>query len=123
MIAPNIIERNPKAFIIGGLVTVLIIIGLIFWAFSGNRTDKERKLDANIGVSNGVNAVVTNLVTNQTAVVNQAANNSQVAVNNLGMSVNKDSSSFNGVNATDQFCRDFCKDSSCVEWRKTHPCN
>jgi hypothetical protein len=112
LIEPTLFERHRTAFIVAGLATLLVILLLIFWAFSGGGK-KEGKLISNVGVATGENAIVGNLVVNQGQVVNNAANNTNKAVGDLRNSVNKPSNQFNGAGAGDRFCRDFPGDPSC----------
>src|SRR5438445_2595049 len=116
LINPNWFEKlTPRGkvyAIIAALLAVLIIILVIFWAFSGGKKD-ENPLINNIGVANGVNGVLTNLVTNQEGVVKNAEINTNQAGNALNKSVNRPSNSFDGNRANSRFCRDFPGDPSC----------
>lgn len=102
------------------LALILIIGGLIWWAVESGRSGKIEDLNANINQLKGVNAVVTNQKIEVQNEVNQAANISNQAAANFNQSVNRDSSEFTG-NSTDRFCARFCRDSTCVEWRKQNP--
>ena len=98
----------------------ILLIALIVWIFSGGgESKKEGNLGTNIDTHKGEANVIGNLVTNQQTAVNNAANITNQAVGDLGNSVNRDSSSFNG-NSTDRFCQRFPNDSTCDEWRRTH---
>jgi hypothetical protein len=100
----------------------ILLIALVVWIFSGGgESKKEEQLETNIDTHKGEANVIGNLVTNQQQAVNNAANTTNQAVGDLGNSVNRDSSTFNG-NSTDRFCRRFCHDSTCIEWRKSHEC-
>lgn len=122
LIAPTMWERTSLRTKLIVLAGVLLLLGLIFWAYSGGGAgEKERKLNENIGIDAGKNVVISNLVTNQQGVVNNAANQTQQGEVNFNLSVNRDSSTFGG-SSTDKFCQRFVCDSSCAEWRKQqHP--
>lgn len=122
LIEPTFFERHKAACIIGGLVIVLAIVCLIFWAYSDN-TKKEGELIGNVGVANGKNAVIGNLVINAEKDVNNAANNTNQAVNNYRESVNRDSSEFGSSGSEHRFCTRWPCDSTCREWRKRNEPN
>jgi hypothetical protein len=96
-----------------GLALVLIAGRLTDFAAAADRSKKEQQLETNIDQQKGVNAVIGNLITNQQQVVNNAANNTNKAIGDLGNSVNRPSNQFDGNRANDRFCRDFPNDPSC----------
>ncbi len=104
------------------LVLVLAIVGLIFWAFSGDG-GKGEKLKANEDIDAGKNAVISNLLANKEKEVNATVNEAQKANANLANAILRDSNTFsgNGDDAENAFCSRFCRDSSCAEWRQKHP--
>lgn len=104
-------DEQRKAVLIAGGLGIVLIIALIWWAFSSGPS--EIPIITNIGVDQGKNAVIGNLVANQEKNVNKLANTTNQAVNDVGNSINRDSSTFNGDGAGDRFCRDFPLDSSC----------
>jgi hypothetical protein len=112
LIDPNIFERHKEATIVTGCVIAGIVLLLILWAF-GVIGKKETALIGNVGVANGKNAVVANLVKNAEVNANVAANKTNQAVGDLGNSVNRDSSQFGSQGAGDRFCLDFPDDSTC----------
>lgn len=117
LIQPNWFERRTPRQIVAILVAILVLIGLILWAYSGDsQSEKERKNAVNIGISQGQNGIITDLVENQNGVVQNAANNTNQAVNDFHNSVNRDSGTFIG-NSTDVYCGRFPCDTSCGEWR------
>jgi hypothetical protein len=91
----------------------LLILAIVLYLASGNGT-KEIDLNRNIGVIDG-NANVKELI------ANEKANITNQTLSNLNTSINRDSGTFSG-NTDDAFCRAFCRDGSCAEWRKSHEC-
>lgn len=121
LIDPNFFQRHRIALAIGGVILLLFIVGG-FFAYCTNGLDKkEKEIQSNIDQQIGVNAVLANQISNQQGVVNDAANNTNQALGDLANSVNRDSSTFNG-NGTNEFCRRFCDDSTCAEWRRFNEC-
>lgn len=106
--------------VIIGLIGLVLLVSLVIWIFSGGgTTKKEKDLGSNIDRQIGVNSVIGNLVANQQEAVNNAANNTNRALNILRNSDNIDSSVLTG-NSEDKFCQRFPNDSTCEEWRLRH---
>lgn len=112
-------EKQWKIAIPIACVLALALLALFFWVYSDGHK-KEGELIGNIGIEQGKNAVIANLVTNQEKAVNAAEQESKNAETNFNQSVNRDSSTFNGGfdESTNAFCRRFACDSGCAEWRK-----
>lgn len=105
--------EHPKPSIAIGIVIVaLILLGV--WSFSGGSNTKIEQDLSNVSEHKGEANVIGNLVTNQQQAVNNAANNTNKAIDDLHDSVNRPSNSFNGKGANDRFCRDFPNDPSCA---------
>jgi predicted PurR-regulated permease PerM len=119
MVDPNWFERRTPRQIVAILAIVLILLGVIFWAYCDSSGRGEEPLIKNIGISEGKNAIQSNLIANQENVVNNAENKANQANANLANSVDRDSGSFSGnaADADDAFCRNFPNDSSCRDWR------
>jgi hypothetical protein len=98
---------------IAALALVLILVAAYGFCGGSGPSKKEQQLETNIDQQKGVNAVIGNLITNQQQVVNNAANNTNKAIGDLGNSVNRPSNQFDGNRANDRFCRDFPNDPSC----------
>lgn len=105
---------EPTTWKILAGVGVLILLAIIFWAFSGGKGKDETPLLINVGVDQGKNDVINSLVTNQEKVVNEKSQNTNQAVNALNASVNRPSNQFDGQGSGDRFCRDFPNDPSCL---------
>ena len=98
---------------IGALIAVLVLLGVVMWAFWGDPVREERDLHGNVEAANAQHAVVGNLVANQEGVINNAQINANVAGNALNASVNRPSTEFNSSGASDRFCRNFPADPRC----------
>lgn len=105
---------TPTTWKVIFLTAGLIVLGLILWVlFGGYIGHKEKKLDDNIAIEEGKNAVIENIAKNQAEAVNIAANNTNQAINALRNSISKPANQFNGNGANDRFCADFPTDPSC----------
>ena len=109
------ITKVQKAVLLAVMIgAVIAVIALGVWLFFGNgRNDRNDQLEKWIEYQKGVNSVITNQINAQQKEVNNASKNTNQALGDLGNSVNRDSSTFNGDGAGDRFCRDFPNDSSC----------
>lgn len=97
-----------------GVLAIVLVLVMSYVFCGGSGPDKKtEQLESNIDQQKGVNAVIGNLVTNQQQVVNNAANNTNKAIGDLGNSVNRPSNQFDGNRANDRFCRNFPNDPSC----------
>ncbi len=116
MIDPTWFEkRTPRqqlAIVVGVLVLILLAVAFVMWLYSDD-TLKQGELKGNIGVANGANAVVGNLVNNQNQVIKNAEINANKASDDLNASVNRPASQFDGNRANDRFCRNFPNDPGC----------
>ena len=111
----EMIAFRPFWYAAGGL----LLLGLILWAYSGDDRKKEIDLNKNIGIAQGENNIVGNLIVNKEKETRNAEINANIARDELNNSLRRDSNQFSG-NSTDRFCGkpEFQCDSTCKEWRE-----
>lgn len=106
------------------VLAFFVFVGVGAYVDGCRRESRERKIDrieANITEQETVANVLANTKANAAAEVNRSEQNSNAARRDLDDSRRSDSGIFAGVNAEDKYCRKFCLDSTCVEWRKRNP--
>jgi hypothetical protein len=117
---------NP-AFIVG----FCLLGGLLIGAYAlqnacHNRTErKKEQLSNSIIIKKTEANVLGNAKTNAKSEVTNAQKNTNTANGDLLNSIRRDSGDFPNVGDAgreDRFCSNFCHDSTCFEWRKTHRC-
>ena len=104
-------------YLILALVLFILIGGYIQ---SCRRDSLEKKIDrieGNITEQNVIGNILTNEKANINKEVKQNESNTNDARRDLDNSRRTDSGVFTG-NSEDKFCRKFCLDSTCIEWRK-----
>lgn len=100
-----------------------LLVGIGAYVDGCRRESREKKIErigANITEQQTVANVLANEKTEIREEVNRNETNSNTARRDFDSSRRTDSGAFSG-NAEDKFCRKFCSDSSCYEWRKRHP--
>lgn len=107
-----------------------LVLGLIVVVFVAVQIDgcrqrglkrKLDRIDANITEQKTIGNVLENRKADINSEVNTHEQNSNNARNELDNSRRSDSGNFAAVNAEDKFCRRFCEDSTCFEWRRRNP--
>lgn len=106
-----------------GAALIALILAVAAGIDNCRQRSAEKKLDrieSNITEQQTIANVLANAKANVNAEVQRHENNSNLARRDLDNSVRRDSNAFAG-DPEDKYCRRFCLDSTCIDWRKRHP--
>ena len=108
-------------YLVAALVVVIVAGAMIDSCRQSSREKKIDQIEANITEKQVESRILTNQKANIAVEVETNENNSNIARADLDNSRRTDSGVFAGTDPEDKFCRKFCLDSTCFEWRKRHP--
>lgn len=110
--------------IVGVILVVLIAAGIYFYQRHRIAQLEEENRQGELNLELQKTEETRKKLEEQEQKANAAGVNSQKKEQEFDESKKKDSNSASGnqQQTDDNYCRRYCNDSSCAEWRKTHPC-
>ncbi len=96
------------------LPVLILTVAFLIWILTPNGPNKkDEQLKANIAEQKGEANVIQTQRNTTLKEIEDAANNTNRALDNLNRSINRDSTTFDANLATNRFCKQFPEDSSC----------